>query len=270
MFKRLVVLVLAVGAVAWGPRTEKKFTFDEKVLILRGEVNGESVAKLQAAILSATEKDLTLVIASPGGSVIDGAELTQTIRDSGKNVRCVATFAASMAFAILQSCQERYVLDNSVIMQHVMSYGLRGQEPNNWSLANLLHRLNKKLDEEQAKRIGLSYEKFREKVRDDWWLLGSEAVDESAADETVTATCTAALTKKRVTEEVQTMFWTFTVEWSGCPLITSPLSVKASELDEFSPDTEEKRREYQEFMEKIDVGSYLKQKYALRGEGVSK
>jgi len=270
MFKRFVLLLAAMFCLSSVAMADKKFTFDEKTLVLRGEVTGESVAKLQDAILSSTEKELTLVIASPGGSVMAGAALAQTIKDSGKNVRCVATFAASMAFAILQACQERYVLDNSIIMQHVMSYGLEGQEPNNWSLANALHRMNKKMDEDQAERIGLSYKEFREKVRDDWWLLGDEAVDANAADEMATATCTAALTKKRIKEKVQLLFWTFDVEWSGCPLIQGPVSVKSADKDEYGPDTEEKRKEYKDFMEKLDVSAYMKQKYMLRRQDISK
>jgi len=269
MLKKLIVLIAAI-ALPSAALAAEKFTFDEKTLILRGEVTGESVAALQLAILSSPEKELTLVISSPGGSVLAGAQLTQTIRDSGKKIKCVATFAASMAFAILQSCQERYVLDSSIIMQHVMAYGLEGQEPNNYSLASALHRLNKRMDQEQADRIGISYKEFREKVRDDWWLLGDEAVDANAADGLATATCTQALTKKKVKAKVQMMFWMVDVEWSGCPLIQSPVGVKSTANDEFAPDTEERREEYRKFMEKLDVGAYLKQKYILSRKDVSK
>lgn len=263
MFSRMIILLLAMFWVSTAAFA-KKITFDEKTLILRGDVTSESVAVLQEAILTSTEKELTLVLVSPGGSVGAGADLSQVIRDSGKNIRCVAPFAASMAFAILQACQERYVLENSIVMQHVMSYSLSGEEPNNYSLATAFRRLNKRMDVEQAERIGMSYEEFREKVRDDWWLLGSEAVDAGVADDVISATCTPSLTKKRIKETVELEFWKFNVEWSGCPLIQTPVSIVAVDKDEFGIDSDNKRKEYKDFMGRVNIAASMKHRYIHR------
>lgn len=239
------------------------FTFDSKTLVLQGEVNGESVAKIEAALLESKDDEVTLYIASPGGSIMDGMALADLIRDSGKTVKCVAGFAASMAFAILQSCQERYVLDHSLIMQHVPSYGVNGQEPNNWSLAKLVHRLSKKMDQFQATRMGMTLAAFRAKVRNDWWMYGDEAVDNNAADEVVTASCTPELTKQRRKEKQQTLFWTMNVEYSACPLIDAPLKVEATNVGQPSLDGQ---REYKKIMEKLNVRAYLEALFAKRDD----
>jgi len=199
-------------------------------LVLRGEVNEISAAKLIHQISTSKSNEVLLFIDSPGGSVLAGLRIINIIENSGKKVTCIASHAASMAFAILQSCQKRYVLEDTIIMQHVMSYSLNGREPNNFQLANLLHKINVFMDKKQAKRIGLSYEEFRDKVRDDWWLFGDDAVKNNAADAVVKVNCTDSLSEKLTKEVVQLQFTTVTLEWSGCPLNSAPVNVTQVKL----------------------------------------
>jgi len=264
MFARfLAALALLFCFAMPAQAAPQHFTFDSKTLVLQGEVNGESVAKIEAALLESKDAEVTLYIASPGGSIMDGMALADLIRDSGKKVKCVAGFAASMAFAILQSCQERYVLDHSLLMQHVPSYGLNGQEPNNWSMANLIHRLSKRMDQFQADRLGMTLAAFRAHVRNDWWMYGADAVENKAADEVATASYTPELTKQRRKETQQTLFWTVNVEYSACPIIDAPLKVEATNIGTPSP---EGQKEYKKIMDKLNVRSYLEQLFNKRDD----
>lgn len=257
MLKKFLFLLAALFCFATQAQAAPKhIQFDEKnVVVLRGEIGPKTVAKTAVALLENPNKDVYLYIASPGGSITAGMELADIIRNSGKNVKCVAGFAASMAFAILQACNERYVLDRSVLMQHVPHYSLEGDAPNNWSMVQFIHRMIKKLDEDQAKRLGLKLEDFRAKTRDDWWLFGDEAVEAKAADAVVTASCTQSLTKRREKEKMRMLFWTFTIEWSGCPLIESPVKIEAEELSKKK--SKAKSEEYQRFIQKLNVQERL-------------
>jgi hypothetical protein len=206
-----------------------------------------------------------LYITSPGGSITAGMELANIIKNSGKNIKCVAGFAASMAFALLQACNERYVLEHSIIMQHVPHYSLGGDAPNNWSMVQFLTRMIRKLDEDQAKRLGMTVDAFRAKTRDDWWLFGAEAVEAKAADGVVTASCSPGLTKQRQKEKVQVVFWKFNIEWSGCPLIEGPVKIEAEGLSKKSK-SKRAREEYQRVIQKLNVREYLLSQYARKHE----
>lgn len=65
---------------------------------------------------------IDLLINSPGGSVEAGLQLVEAIhiaQSRGVTVRCaVSTLAASMAFIILNECNERYALSNSLLLFH--------------------------------------------------------------------------------------------------------------------------------------------------------
>lgn len=237
MFKKILFLATMLcpaAPLAAAESSPKRIILDEKnTIVLRGEVTPESTAKVAADLLSHPDKTVYLYISSPGGSVEAGLALIDIIKNSGKNVKCIAGFAASMAFAILQVCDERLVLERSVLMQHVPSYGLEGEAPNNLSMVQFITRMTKKLDEDQAKRIGMTVEAFRAKIRDDWWLFGSEAVESNVADSVVAASCSPSTTKRREKETIRTPAWTAEVEWSGCPLIEVPVKINAdNELSE--------------------------------------
>ena len=69
-----------------------------------------------------SREDINLLINSPGGSVLAGLQLLESVRvakSRGVNVRCaVSTLAASMAFILLSECSERYALGNSLLLFH--------------------------------------------------------------------------------------------------------------------------------------------------------
>lgn len=195
-------------------------------IALRGEVDGMSVSKLIDALFMNNSEEVYLFIDSPGGSVVDGMRFIDVMKASGKKIICIANTAASMAFSILQSCDERYITEHGVIMQHVGSYGLRGQAPNNKSMTMFINRMFDSLNEIDAKRLGMTVDAFQKKIRDDWWLFGKDALAAKAVDGVVLVRCSKEMTEKRVSEEVATFFGSFTVIYSGCPIASDPLEIK--------------------------------------------
>jgi ATP-dependent Clp protease protease subunit len=230
MFKKiLMTAALSFSGLAHGGNEEITLTPTNHI-VLRGEIDSQSVSKTIHAILSSKEQELILFINSPGGSVMAGRQLVQVLRTTDKKVTCIANVAASMAFVITQGCHKRYVTDSSILMQHVASYGLEGQAPNNLTYTQFLERVLKQLDQFQANRMGLSYKDFKAKTRDDLWLFGEESVQQNAADKVVNVKCSTELAQKTIKEKVQVFIFTVDLEWSGCPLVEYPIKVGADDL----------------------------------------
>lgn len=215
--------LLALAGVAGAQEVKTIDLKPENTLVLRGPVDSNSASKAVKDLLTSQEETVYLFLASPGGSIFAGLELVDTIKSSGKNVICVADFAASMAFVILQACNERYVTQYGVLMQHVASFGLQGEAPNNFSMTSFLRSVFRKMNKEQADRLGMSVSDFNKKTRSDWWLMGSDAVKNNAADGVAQVRCSKELINKKETIDVATLFFTVTLTFSGCPTISQPI-----------------------------------------------
>ena len=230
---RNVFLSFLFVVCAWGSlaKADETIQFTSKnTIALRSEVNGDSVAKFVDDFYKNTSNPLYVYIDSPGGSVIDGFKIIEAIKnDKSRKIVCVANTAASMAFSILQACPVRYVTDHSIVMQHVGSYGIQGQSPNNVTMLDFAERMFKRMSQDDAKRLGLTYAAFRAKIRDDWWMFSDEAVGFKAADGTAQVSCSKELTDKRVVQKFYTLFGTFTVTFSGCPIASDPLKIEMKE-----------------------------------------
>jgi ATP-dependent protease ClpP protease subunit len=186
---------------------------------------------------------VNLFLSSPGGSVLDGAQLVQAIRSVNKKVVCVTDFSASMSFVILQACDERIVLESSILMQHVPSFGLRHQpQPNAIAFVDFLKQITNTIDAAQAKRMEITLERFRQLTRDDYWLFGREAVKAKAADRVAQAICSPELTNKEEKEKVSLFggLINLNVTWSKCPLVTEPRSVEISRMVTLTAEQEKK------------------------------
>jgi ATP-dependent protease ClpP protease subunit len=209
-------------------------------ITLRGTVTNKTVSETISKILTSKEDTVTLFLSSPGGSVIDGAQLISTIRSVNKKVVCVTDMSASMSFVILQACDERVVLESSILMQHVASFGVSyQQEPNAVSFVKFIQNITSAMDAAQAKRMEMPVSKFKQLIRDDYWLFGSQAVQAKAADRVAQVVCSPELVSKEEVEEVSVWGATIVVKWSACPLISSPRSVSVKRYTSLSPLQEE-------------------------------
>ena len=169
---------------------------------LTGDVSEKTTNEfISNVLLKQNDKTLTVYIASGGGSVLDGARLVQTVRDLKKvkpamRVRCYASYAASMAFVILQTiCDERLVGEISTLMQHQTTFGVSGRDGEVQARVGMVSTVNQWMDALQAARLGISIPVLRDRVRDEWWLIGEQAVKAKAADGLAAALCTPALVK---------------------------------------------------------------------------
>ena len=150
MFKSIFNLFIGIGAIFIAAST---ITLSSNNFVsLVGPVTASSVNDVIKSFNSKgvidymeDNKKINLYINSPGGSVFAGNHLVQyikTLQDSNIEVNCIAQNFMSMGFVIMQSCTNRYVMFDSIGMQHQMSLGLHGNIENIRSHFSLLDRIN--------------------------------------------------------------------------------------------------------------------------------
>ncbi len=142
-------------------------------------------------------KNPIIYIDSGGGSVMDGERLIHQmkyVQNDGVKVTCIANKAYSMAFHIFEMCDYRYILEYSTLMSHQMSLGVRQMEfANLKNYLYMIQQMDNKLNKQVAKRISMDYDTYFQKIRNDWWIYGEEAIDFQLADEVVYVACNPAL-----------------------------------------------------------------------------
>lgn len=158
---------------------------EDRIVMLDEDVNSNSmaIAKAQLLFLNNVDKHkpIYLYINSPGGSVIDGLALIDTMNFITAPVYTVAMgMAASMGAAIL-SCGEkghRYSMPYAQIMLHEVSGGTKGKCHENNVNTNYEKRLNNLLLAMIAKNCGKMSEKSFNEIRDKVMMLSDD--DEEA------------------------------------------------------------------------------------------
>lgn len=199
-------------------------------IIIRGEINSMSTNKFMIDTINFDEKELFLYINSPGGSVLEGfmmIEHIKTLQEDNITVSCIADYAISMAFVILQFCSNRYALYSSIMMQHQMSIELKGNLFELNSYLKMIKNINIYIDMKQSNRINISYNEFVNKVSVDWWVSGITAIEENIVDKIIMIKCHKKLYDLNYTIEYITPFGEFNIIYSSCPLIRHPLKINS-------------------------------------------
>lgn len=154
----------------------------DRIILLSSEVN-DAVASLICAQLlflesQDPEKEISLYINSPGGSVTAGLAIYDTMRYITSPVSTVCMgLAASMGAFLLAAGEHgmRYALPNCQVMIHQPSGGFRGQATDIEIHAREILRLKKRLNEILSENTGQSYDKVAEATERDNYLTPEEA-----------------------------------------------------------------------------------------------
>jgi ATP-dependent Clp protease protease subunit len=211
---------------------ELLLTKDNTVSLL-GPVTDQSISELMQEINTLSQsgdkkEPIFLVLNTPGGSVFAGLELMQYVNTLRRPVHVVANYAASMGFHILQNSPKRYVTKFATIMSHRAHGGFRGDIPQQiTSRLNHIISLVDKMDEDVVKRTNGKHTKqsYGELIRDEYYAVGSNAIEDGFADEVVSLKCDESLnTYKDIT--INAMFFQIEAQVSNCPLLTMPVAKK--------------------------------------------
>ncbi|OBX80173.1 ATP-dependent Clp endopeptidase proteolytic subunit ClpP [Moraxella atlantae] len=162
----------------------------ERVVFLTGQVEDHMANLIVAQLLfleaENPEKDISLYINSPGGSVSAGMAMYDTMNFIQPDVSTICLGGAySMGSFLLAAGAKgkRYALANSRVMIHQPSGGAQGQasdiEINAREILKIRARLNKIL----AERTGQPIEKIALDMERDYWLDAHEAKAYGLVDE---------------------------------------------------------------------------------------
>ncbi len=161
----------------------------DRIIVLSDEVNDVTASLVVAQLLflegQDSEKDISLYINSPGGSVTAGMAIYDTMQYIKCDVSTICMgMAASMGAFLLSSGTKgkRYALPNAEIMIHQPLGGTQGQASDiEIETAHIL-RTKKKLNEILAANCNKPFDEIVKDTDRNNWMTAQEAADYGLVD----------------------------------------------------------------------------------------
>lgn len=163
-------------------------------IIFIGDAIDDNVANLVIAQLlflqaADSEKDISLYINSPGGSVTAGMGIYDTMQFIKPDVSTICVgMAASMASLLLTAGAKgkRYALPNSEVMIHQPLGGVQGQATDIKIHADWIVKTKQKLNQIYVTHTGQPYEKIDRDTDRDNFMSAEDAKAYGLIDEVIT------------------------------------------------------------------------------------
>jgi len=172
----------------------------DRIIWLSGVVNQHMCDIVQAQLMfldSVENRDITMHINSPGGSVLHGLGIVDVMRYIKSDVATINTgMAASMGSILLSSGTKgkRSSLNFSKVMIHQVSSGAQGHVEDNRISQMESEKYNYILFKMLAENSGKSFQEVLDSARRDKWLNSQEALDFGFIDEIILTDKTSSIT----------------------------------------------------------------------------
>ena len=161
----------------------------DRIIFLGTQVTDQSSNIIEAQMLYLDsvdpEKDISLYINSPGGSVYAGLGIYDTMQYISSDVSTICTgMAASMAAVLLVAGEKgkRYALPHSRVMIHQPMGGIQGQASDIEITAREILRLKEELYKIISSHSGQPFEKVEADSDRDYWMIAAEAKEYGMID----------------------------------------------------------------------------------------
>ena len=165
---------------------------NDRIILLNEEVNSASAGVVVAQLLylegQDPEKDISLYINSPGGSVTDGMAIYDTMQYIKCDVStiCLGMAASMGAFLLAAGTKgKRFALPNSEIMIHQPSGGAQGQATDISIHANHILRVKDKLNQILSERTGQPLDVVKRDTERDNFMTAQEALEYGLIDKVI-------------------------------------------------------------------------------------
>ncbi|AZB41926.1 ATP-dependent Clp endopeptidase proteolytic subunit ClpP [Bacillus sp. FJAT-42376] len=165
----------------------------DRIIMISDEINDQTANSAVAQMLFLAsedpEKDISLYINSPGGSVTAGFAIIDTMDYIQPDVKTICIgMAASMGAMLLLSGKKgkRYTLPSAEVMIHQPLGGARGQASDIEITAKRLLHTKQILNEKIAKQTGQPIEKVARDSDRDYYMTAKEALAYGIVDEIIT------------------------------------------------------------------------------------
>lgn len=151
-----------------------------RLVFLLGAIDALNANLVNKQLLSLNDSNepILMVINSPGGSVIAGASILNTMASlkAPVNTLCVS-LCASMAAMIHQYGNKRFMLNRSILMFHPASAGVGSGEVDKMaSQVVLLQKYVSEMESHVAKRAKMEFHEYKLRSGQEWWVVTSEAL----------------------------------------------------------------------------------------------
>jgi len=154
----------------------------DRILWVSDEVENRMASIIQAQLMyldSVENKDITMHISTPGGSVIDGLSIIDVMNYVKSDIVTINTgMCASMGSVLLSSgtSGKRSSLMNSKVMTHMVSHGTSGNIQDTRIGQLEAEKYNYILFKMLAKNCGKTFDEMLEISRHDKWFNSDEAL----------------------------------------------------------------------------------------------
>lgn len=162
----------------------------DRIIFLGTGINDYIANVVQAQLLFLEsvdpKRDVQIFVNSPGGSVIAGQGIYDTMQYITPDVATICTgLAASMGAVLLCAGADgkRSCLPHSRVMIHQPLGGMQGQVTDMEISYNLIKKLQKELYDILAKHTGQEYDKVAVDCERDNWMTATEAKEYGLIDE---------------------------------------------------------------------------------------
>ena len=164
----------------------------DRIIFLGNEVSDVSASLVVAQLLflesEDPDKDISLYINSPGGSITAGMAIYDTMNHVKCDIStiCVGMAASMGAFLLAGGAKgKRFALPNAEVMIHQPSGGARGQATDIQIHAERIIQMKKKLNQILAENTGQSVEKITNSSERDNFLTAEEALEFGIIDKII-------------------------------------------------------------------------------------
>lgn len=161
----------------------------DRIIMLTGEINSAMAATIKAQLLfldaQDPDKDIYMYIDSPGGEVIAGMSIYDTMNFVHADVQTIVVgLAASMASILASSGTKgkRFMLPNSEFLIHQPMGGTQGQETEMKIAYEQIFKTRKRLAQVLADNSGQPLERVNEDIERDHWLDADESLEYGLID----------------------------------------------------------------------------------------
>ena len=164
---------------------------NDRIIMLSEEVNDVTASLVVAQLLyleaQDPDKDISLYINSPGGSISAGMAIYDTMQYIKCDVStiCVGMAASMGAFLLCAGAKgKRYALPNSEIMIHQpLMGGVQGQASDIKIHADHIIRIRERMNRIMAERCGRTYEEVARDTERDNYMTAQQAAEYGLVDQ---------------------------------------------------------------------------------------
>jgi len=190
----MALVPVVVEQTSRGERSYDIFSrlLNDRIIMLSDEVNDATASLVVAQLLylegQEPDKDISLYINSPGGSVTAGMAIYDTMQYIKCDVStiCIGMAASMGAFLLAAGAKgKRYALPNSEIMIHQPLGGMQGQASDIKIHADRIVKMKDKLNAILAERTGQPVEKVTQDTDRDNFLSAYEAAEYGLIDKVI-------------------------------------------------------------------------------------